>query len=62
MVAMEIGINNFSVAIGTVSERKKKLHQKLESYRFYTTTEKIGLIGSVQSEIKHHNLKKCKFF
>ena len=40
--------------------KEKKLHQKLESYRF-KTAEKIGLTGLVQGEIKSRKLKSINF-
>ena len=40
---------------------KKIFHQKLECYRFKLPPKKVGLVGSVQDEIKCHNLKNNNF-
>ena len=60
MVALEIGKRLFFSYHSSGYYVVKKLHQKLESYRF-NTNEKIGLIGLVQVEIKSHNLKNAHF-
>ena len=61
MVAMERGKKQCLSYHSKSSYEEEKLHQKLESYKNQTTTVKIGLIGSVQGEIKHHNLKDVNF-
>ena len=60
MVAMDIGIREFLSYHSNGCYEEETLYQKLESYRL-KLLQKIGLIGSVQGEIKYHNLKNVDF-
>ena len=55
MVTMEIGKIQFFTYHGNGCYEQKKLHQKLESYRYKLPLKKV------QGEIKHRNLKIAYF-
>ena len=57
MVTIGIGKIQSLSYHSNICYEEKKLHQKLESFRFKLPLKKNGVIRSVQGEINYHNLK-----